>query len=201
MIDYHLSIVVGQSTRSLKMRLIIVFLLISLPTYSLALKPGQIFPDVEVVSHTAHQQPVKLSSLLKNNEYTYVEIWATWCAVCRLSFSYLNDWQMKYKDKGFSVLALSIDVDDELEDKQSIDLKSDLGNLHKMINAHLQEVPANFDIAYGDTAKIVETIGIGNPPHGLLLDKQGKVIFSHKGFNKKDAKKLEAKIAEIVSKG
>jgi len=39
----------------------------------------------------------------------YLDFWASWCIPCRKSFPWMNMLQARYKEKGFEVIAVSLD--------------------------------------------------------------------------------------------
>ena len=121
--------------------------------------------------------PVKLSSL--RGKYLLVDFWASWCGPCRAENPNLVAAYNQYKDKGFTVLGVSLDRpgaqekwmkaihDDKLFWTQVTDLKFWDNEVAKLYG--IQSIPANY-----------------------LLDPQGKIIA--KGL-RGDA--LKAKLAEI----
>ena len=45
-----------------------------------------------------------------------VNLWATWCIPCIQELPELNELQKRYRDRGLTVLAVSLDDPDKLED-------------------------------------------------------------------------------------
>ncbi|MCL5247201.1 AhpC/TSA family protein [Cellulophaga sp. 20_2_10] len=54
-------------------------------------------------------KPVKASEVLKKNKYMLLDFWASWCGPCRKENPNVLKVYTKYKEKGFDVLAVSID--------------------------------------------------------------------------------------------
>lgn len=54
-------------------------------------------------------QPVKFSSF--RGKIVLVNLWATWCSYCEKERPHLEALYQKYKDRGFMVVAISIDVE------------------------------------------------------------------------------------------
>ncbi|MGK6352321.1 redoxin domain-containing protein [Parapedobacter sp. DT-150] len=90
---------------------------------------GQPAPDFE--SLTPNNQPVKLSDF--KGKYTLVDFWASWCVPCRQENPNIVKQYHAFKDKGFTVLGVSLDgnpgawmraiQDDRLEWTQVSDLQ------------------------------------------------------------------------------
>jgi len=108
------------------------------------LKPlsiGQKAPDFESLTPTGTS--VKLSDL--RGKYVLLDFWASWCAPCRDENPNIVKQYHAYKDKGFTVLGVSLDEnqaawlkaikDDKLEWTQVSELKrwdSEAGQLYKI---------------------------------------------------------------------
>jgi len=110
-----------------------------------------------------------------------LDFWASWCQPCKQSFSWMNEMQMRYGEEGFSVVA--INLDDSYEDAQQF----------------LKEFPAQFDIAYDPKGEIADAYALSVMPSSFIINKQGQVIYKHRGFNNADKKILESKIRRLVS--
>ena len=69
---------------------------------------GQKYKDIEVIDQNG--KPVKLSSLIPENEYVMLEFWASWCGPCRGEIPHLRKVREKYKD--FAIVSISVDEKD-----------------------------------------------------------------------------------------
>lgn len=111
---------------------------------------GQVAPDFS--SLTPEGEEVKLSDF--RGQYVLLDFWAAWCTPCRHENPNIVEQYHKFKDKGFTVLGLSLDRDrdawlkaikvDKLEWTQLSDLKmwdSGAGGLY-----NITAIPASFMI-------------------------------------------------------
>lgn len=104
---------------------------------------------------------VKLSSL--RGKYVLVDFWASWCGPCRADNPNLVKTFNKYKDKGFTVLGVSLDQPGKKE--------AWLAAIHKDGLTWTQVS----DLKFWDNEAAV-LYGIKAIPSNLLLDKEGKII-------------------------
>lgn len=91
-------------------------------------------------------------------------------------------WQ-KYRDQGFAVVAVEAVRDRERALK------------------FIQENKLSFHLLENDEAKNVvrDTYGVQSFPTSFMIDRDGKIMYCHVGFEKGDEAKLEKEILELTS--
>lgn len=112
----------------------------------------------------------------------YVDFWASWCQPCRKSFTWMNKMQSLYGEDGFTIIAINLD-----------ESRADA-------NKFLQQVPANFDIAFDPRGNTAEKYRVKAMPSSYLIDKNGKLVHANLGFRGNDKENLEKKIRSLVRK-
>lgn len=116
---------------------------------------------------------IKLSSY--KGQYVLVDFWASWCGPCRQENPHLVNAYEKYKDKGFTILGVSIDQNADAWKKA---IKTD-----GLLWAQLLDT----------TQQIATTYGISAIPQNYLLDKEGRIIAKNlRGLA------LEEKLSELL---
>ena len=107
-------------------------------------------------------KPVSLAQL--KGKVVMVNFWATWCPTCRVEMPQWQKFYDAYKDKGFELIALSID-DDE-----------------KLLRQVSKERGFSFPIAWRWDDKTDDNFGdiIGTPTL-YVIDKSGKVAWMKRG--------------------
>ena len=133
-------------------------------------------PDFKLATDSGHIQPANLSGKI-----VYIDFWASWCKPCRKSFPWLNDIQSRYKDKGFTVLAINLDKDKALADK------------------FLAQIPASFTIAYDPEGKSAESFQVQGMPSSYLIDRSGHLRARHIGFREDDKAELEQAVVKLLN--
>ena len=146
------------------------------PAHAKTLQVGDHFPDLE------HAQ---LEGKLPENlhgKVILVDFWASWCAPCKASFPVMEDLQKKYADRGFAVLAISVDE------------KS------KAMTGFLKDHPVSFFTVRDAGHKLVSTVDVPTMPTSFLIDGDGKVFAIHVGFHGAETKALYEKEIETMLK-
>ena len=110
-----------------------------------------------------------------------VNFWATWCGPCIREFPNMKAQYEKYKDKGYEMIALSIDaeVDDITKFQKANDYPWLVGSQVKSRDAGLVDYHAHY--------------GIQGVPATFLLDRDGKVLFRMVGS---DDDRLNSELAK-----
>ncbi|WP_304068015.1 TlpA disulfide reductase family protein [Pedobacter glucosidilyticus] len=134
---------------------------------------GAIATDFE--EKTPEGIPLKLSSY--KGQYVLLDFWASWCGPCRKENPFVVSAYEKYKDKGFTILGVSIDTDRNAWQKA---IKTDNLMWAQLIDS---------------TTEISKTYGIDAIPKNFLIDPHGKIIAKNLRGTA-----LEDKLKEIFEK-
>lgn len=121
-----------------------------------------------------HGENVTLSALKGKN--VFLNFWATWCPYCREERASLQALYEKYKDRGFEILAVSID-------RAGIDTVKSYVDEHKLsfLNVHDQ------------TSTVAAEYGVRGVPSTLFINAQGKIVggvIGPREWNSEDAHKV-----------
>ncbi|MGC2333934.1 MAG: TlpA disulfide reductase family protein [Candidatus Acidiferrales bacterium] len=122
-------------------------------------KDGQKAPDFTLPG--ANGTEVRLSSY--KGKVVLLNFWATWCYGCRLEIPWLIQFQNKYKDRGFTVIGVSMD---------------DAG--WKVVRPFLAEKQMNYPVVVG-TDNVSKRYNIQSLPATFLIGRDGKIAASRVG--------------------
>ncbi len=137
--------------------------------------PGKKAPEFEELT-SDRKTTLKLADL--KGKYVLIDFWASWCGPCRKENPNVVKTYEKYKDKGFTVLSVSLDSD---KDKW-------LG----AIQADKLSWPNHVSDLGGWNSKVPRMYNVSSIPFTVLLDKEGNIIQTNLR-----GEALEEKLAEI----
>jgi len=154
-----------------------IFLLLTLTINSTSFATTTEAPTFELPGDSG---PISLEQY--RNQVVYIDFWASWCPPCKHSFPWLNEMQQRYAEDGFKIIAINIDEDKAEAQK------------------FLERVPASFEIAYDPDGNVADLYRLKVMPSSYLIDRQGNLIHTHKGFKTSDGARMEEKIRKLLQK-
>lgn len=112
-----------------------------------------------------------------------ISFWALWCSPCKRELNTIQDLYIDWQDEtGVNLVAVSID-DEKTKN-----------NVPMYVNGRGWEYTVLMD-PNGDFQR---AMGVNNPPHTFLLDKDGNIVYSHVGFAPGDEDKLYEEILKLT---
>lgn len=119
-----------------------------------------------------------------------LNFWATWCGPCQVEIPWFEEFEQKYKDRGFAVLGVSFDDDGWIS-----------------VRPYMAAHKINYRIALGSDELSQIYGGVDSLPTSFLIDRSGRIAAMHVGLvDKRDyqdeiLKLLEDPKAAIVPNG
>lgn len=152
------------------------FMLCSVFRSGFALDIGKAAPELQ--ARLANGTGVTLSA--HHGKIIYLDFWASWCGPCRQSFPWMNALHEKYGSKGLEIIAVNLDSK-ESDARQ-----------------FLAEHPAKFTIAFDPVGVTPRKYDVKGMPTSYLIDREGRLLMIHSGFNDKAGKSLEMAIRNLM---
>jgi peroxiredoxin len=148
------------------------------PEVQSTVETGDDLPEVTLTDRTGKER--RLDEF--RGEFVLIEFWASWSPQSKLSLPGTQQLHDEFGKRGLRVIALSLDVEDELDDAR------------KFLDAKKFSFLTLFD-----GSDFAEDLGLKTLPHLILLDRAGKVVYQHTGDSPKAEKRLRRKILEQLS--
>jgi peroxiredoxin len=117
-------------------------------------------PDFTLKSRSGEN--VKLSEY--RGDVVMINFWASWCAPCRQEMPLLEDMYKKYSDLGFVLLGVNVEEDSS------------------KANDLLREVAVTFPVLFDNTNEVTKLYKVVAMPSTILVDRDGKMRFLHRGY-------------------
>lgn len=134
------------------------------------------FSETKLSAVKLSETHLKQALAQHHGQVVYLDFWASWCGPCRKSFPWMNDMQQKYRQQGFTIISVNLDVNKALAEK------------------FLLENPANFSVIYDPEGYIAQRFKIKGMPSSLLIDRKGQVQHAHSGFFSDKVELYEAQL-------
>jgi peroxiredoxin len=125
-----------------------------------ALAPASTAPDFTLRSMDGPNQ--RLQEL--RGKVVMINFWATWCGPCRQEMPHLNRLYEKYKSSGFVLLGVNVDDDA----RNAVDVAAKLG--------------VKFPVLLDTDKKVSRLYDLATMPSTVLVDRDGKVRYFHRGY-------------------
>lgn len=136
-------------------------------------------PAIAFTQNDVNGKPVSLESF--KGKYVLIDFWASWCGPCRKENPNVVAAYQQFKDKGFTVLGVSLDKPDAHDAwvKAIADDKLDWTQVS--------------DLKYWDN-EVAKAYGVRSIPANFLIDPNGKIVA--KGLR---GAALNAKLAQLLN--
>ena len=146
---------------------------------ALALEEGKVAPPWSAPALDGGA-PVSLSSA--RGKVVYLDFWASWCTPCRAALPEIEELRREFPPDAFTVLAVNVDREPEAARR------------------FLARTPVGYPSASDPEGRISKSFGLETMPTSYLIDRDGVILYVHRGFQRGDTAKLRARIAELVKK-
>ena len=157
--------------------LAVLALLFGAPASQAAMpKVGTVAPDFALKS--SNGKNLKLSE--HRGEVVMINFWATWCGPCRQEMPLLNRLHEQYRKAGFTLLGIS--VDDKPQAAQEM----------------ARQLGVGFPVLFDSEKQVSRRYDVDAMPTTLIIDRDGKVRYIHRGFRPGYEAKYEAEIKELL---
>lgn len=133
-------------------------------------------PDFTLKSRSGEN--MKLSEF--RGDVVMINFWASWCAPCRQEMPLLEDMYKKYNELGFVLLGVNVEENSA------------------KANDFLRDVPVSFPILFDDKNEISKLYKVVAMPSTIMVDRDGKMRYIHRGYLPGYEKKYVKQIKELI---
>jgi cytochrome c biogenesis protein CcmG/thiol:disulfide interchange protein DsbE len=126
-------------------------------------------------------QRVALDDLLGKGPIL-ISFWATWCKPCIKEMPHLHELYHRYKEHGFLVVAISEDSPRSLS----------------KVKSFIAGKKYDFLVLLDENNAVQRKFNFRALPYTLLLDEEGRMVYSRLGYRPGDEKMLEEKLLPLI---
>ena len=145
-------------------------------TASPALAPATTAPDFTLHAMTGANLQLKD----QRGRVVMVNFWATWCGPCREEMPQLNRLYEKYRASGFVLLGVNVDDDTS----KAAEVAKKLG--------------LTFPVLLDTDKKVSKLYDLSTMPSTVIIDRDGKVRYVHRGYLAGYEDSYEKQIRELL---
>jgi len=132
-------------------------------------------PDFELKDMNG--KTIRLSDY--RGQVVLVNFWATWCGPCKIEIPWFVEFQRAYKDRGFTVIGVSVDEDG-----------------WDAVRPFLARREVNYPVVIGTVEVEQKYGGVEALPMSFLVDRDGRIASTHVGLVTK--KTYEEEIRQLL---
>ncbi|MBL4655927.1 MAG: TlpA family protein disulfide reductase [Bacteroidia bacterium] len=137
-------------------------------------------PDISIKN--VHGVEKSIQSYATNGKISIFSFWATWCAPCKKELNNISeiydDWKKEY---GLEVIAVSID---------------NARNVAK-VKPYVDGQAWDYEVLLDTNEEFKRAMNVQTVPFTVLVDKSGKIVYTHTGYVEGDEFNLEEEIQKI----
>ena len=165
------------------MKKTIVFLTSIFFCSTLALAQEKSLPNIDV--KTLQGKTINIQDLENDGNPMVISFWATWCKPCKKELNTIaevyDDWQ---EETGVKLIAISID---------------DTRSMSK-VAPYVNSSDWDYEVYLDSNSDLKRAMGVSTVPHTFLINKEGKIVWNHKGYIDGDEEELYEQIQHLVTK-
>lgn len=142
---------------------------------------GKKVPSADVKS--LEGKVVNSSDFSNDGKPFIINFWATWCSPCKLELNTIadvyDDW---VEETGVKLIAVSID---------------DARNTHK-VKPYVNSKSWEYEVYIDENQDLMRAMNVTNPPHTVLVNGKGEIVYEHNGYSPGDEEELISKVRELL---
>lgn len=138
-------------------------------------------PNTQVKDVKTNKQ-VEFNQTFEENKVTLVNFWATWCVPCKKEIKVITknlaDWQ---KETDFNYMTVSMDE----------------ARAESLVRSYAKSQGWEFPYYIDINSDLMRSLNFRTVPFTIIVDKNGKVAYTHQGYEAGSENALLAKIKEL----
>jgi len=143
------------------------------------IRPSRLQPAKDFSVPTPDGKMLRLAD--QKGKVVFLNFWATWCPPCKEEMPAMERLYQRYKDKGFVVLALSVDAEGG-----------------RVVSPFVKEYKLSFPIGLDPKMEVADRYGVRALPTSFLANRTGALVAVALGPREWDGKAGQALIESLL---
>jgi cytochrome c biogenesis protein CcmG/thiol:disulfide interchange protein DsbE len=161
------------------MKKYLLFLLLIFPGFIPGLLAQQVY---ETSLSTMEGKPTDIGEL-KGDSLTVLDFWATWCKPCLLSIPELIKMSQEFGERGVNFIGINEDGPRNIAKVRPFAFSKGI----------------TYPVLMDADQELMSTLMVSALPTLIILDRNGKVLYTHEGFSHGDENEIKAQISDLLS--
>jgi cytochrome c biogenesis protein CcmG/thiol:disulfide interchange protein DsbE len=162
----------------LKLSFIVLFS--ALTSLGASAQEKQSLPDLVLKDMDGNN--VNVQDYGKSGKVTIISFWATWCGPCKKELNNLNDLYDDWKKK-YNVQIIAVTTDNARNTPK--------------VKPYVDGQGWEFEVLLDINEDLKRALNAPNIPFTIVVDKNGKIVYSHNGYVEGDEVSLEEKLKTL----
>lgn len=124
---------------------------------------------------------VKIHELTKNGP-VIISFWATWCAPCKRELEAIDELYVDWKEET-NVTLVAVSIDDE--------------KTKARVPAYVNGKGWDYVVLMDPNSDFKRAMGVNNVPHTFLINKEGKITYTHNSYAPGDENALYQELLKV----
>ena len=137
-------------------------------------------PNVKI--KTLDGKSINIQTIENNGNPIVISFWATWCKPCKKELNtiaeYYDDWK---EETGMKLIAISTD------DSRSM----------SKVAPYINSSDWDYEVYLDPNRELARALSVSTVPHTFLLNKDGEIVWEHRGYIDGDEQILYKQILKI----
>lgn len=113
-----------------------------------------------------------------------ISFWATWCKPCKEELREFNKIYERYSESGLKMFAISVDNEKSIA----------------KVKPYIKSNQFNFPVLLDQNSEVARLYYAQMVPYSLIINKEGKIVYTHFGYKKGDELQVEEIIKNLTNK-
>lgn len=141
-------------------------------------------PNTQVKDVNTNKK-VAFNTTFENGKVTLVNFWATWCVPCKKEIKNIRNKMAEWKQEvDFNYMTVSVDE----------------ARAEALVRSYAKSQGWDFPYYIDTNSDLMRSLNFRTVPYTIIVDANGKIVYTHQGYEEGSENEVFAKIKEFSKK-